>query len=109
MPMDQLTIQLDNTVWRSSQIIFNMTTEVVGAIEDYYHRVLVDDKGNFQKLIYHKENGSEWRSVWQAVTKPCTVTALCRVYGFCNTSGSNTQTYSCGCLPGYTKFFCLKL
>ncbi|WVZ12276.1 hypothetical protein V8G54_016806 [Vigna mungo] len=86
----------------TNQIIFNMTTEVVGAIEDYYHRVLVDDKGNFQKLIYHKENGSEWRSVWQAVTKPCTVTALCGVYGFCNTSGSDTQTYSCGCLPGYT-------
>ncbi|XP_027913261.1 G-type lectin S-receptor-like serine/threonine-protein kinase LECRK4 [Vigna unguiculata] len=86
----------------TNQIIFNMTTEVVGAIEDYYHRVLVDDKGNFQKLIYHKRNGSEWRSVWQAVTKPCTVTALCGVYGFCNTSGSDTQTYSCGCLPGYT-------
>ncbi|ESW29133.1 hypothetical protein PHAVU_002G046100 [Phaseolus vulgaris] len=86
----------------TNQIISNMTTEVEGSIEDYYHRVLVDDKGNFQKLIYHKENGNEWRSVWQAVTKPCTVTALCGVYGFCNTSDSDTQTYTCGCLPGYT-------
>lgn len=86
----------------TQQIIFNMTTDIVGAIEDYYHRVLVDDKGNFQKLIYHKENGNGWISVWRAVTKPCTVTALCGVYGFCNTSGSDTQTYSCGCLPGYT-------
>jgi len=84
------------------QIIFNMTTEVEGAIEDYYHRVVVDDKGNFQKWIYLKENGNEWRSVWKAVTEPCTVTALCGVYGFCNTTDSENHTYTCGCLPGYT-------
>ncbi|XP_022631344.1 G-type lectin S-receptor-like serine/threonine-protein kinase LECRK4 [Vigna radiata var. radiata] len=84
------------------QIIFNMTTEVEDAIEDYYHRVVVDDKGNFQKWIYLKENGSEWRSVWKAVTEPCTVTALCGVYGFCNTTDSDNHTYTCGCLPGYT-------
>ncbi|XP_014519537.2 G-type lectin S-receptor-like serine/threonine-protein kinase LECRK1 [Vigna radiata var. radiata] len=86
----------------TNQIIYDMITEVEGAIEDYYHRVLVDDKGNFQKLIYHKENGDEWRSVWQAVKEPCTVTALCGVYGFCNTTDSETHSYSCGCLPGYT-------
>ncbi|WVZ12669.1 hypothetical protein V8G54_017199 [Vigna mungo] len=86
----------------TNQIIYDMTTEVQGAIEDYYHRVLLDDKGNFQKLIYHKENGGEWRSVWQAVKEPCTVTALCGVYGFCNTTDSETHSYSCGCLPGYT-------
>ncbi|CAJ1925505.1 unnamed protein product [Sphenostylis stenocarpa] len=86
----------------TQQTISNITTEVVGAVEDYYQRVVVDDKGNFQKLIYQKANGNGWRSVWQAVTKPCTVTALCGVYGFCNTSGSDTLTYTCECLPGYT-------
>ncbi|KAK7405896.1 hypothetical protein VNO78_07508 [Psophocarpus tetragonolobus] len=84
------------------QIIRNMAIEEIGKIEDYYQRVLVDDQGNFQKLIYHKDNGSEWKSVWNAVTKPCYVTVLCGVYGFCNTSDSDPQTYSCECLPGYT-------
>ncbi|TKY71184.1 G-type lectin S-receptor serine/threonine-protein kinase RLK1 [Spatholobus suberectus] len=86
----------------TNQIIYNMATQEKGAIKDYYHRALVDDHGNFQKWTYHKENGSKWTSVWKAVTKPCTATALCGVYGFCNTTDSDTQTYSCECLPGYT-------
>ncbi|KAK7405898.1 hypothetical protein VNO78_07510 [Psophocarpus tetragonolobus] len=87
----------------TNQIIYNMTNDVTGAIEDYYQRVLIDDQGNFQKLIYHKVNGSKWTTVWKAIDEPCRVTALCGVYGFCNSS-SDTQTYSCECLPGYTHF-----
>ncbi|XP_020221757.1 G-type lectin S-receptor-like serine/threonine-protein kinase LECRK4 [Cajanus cajan] len=88
----------------TNQIIRYMATKEIGAIEDYYHHVLVNDQGNFQKLIYPKENGSEWKVMWNAITKPCTVTALCGVYGFCNTIGSDTETYRCECLPGYTPF-----
>ncbi|RDY01207.1 G-type lectin S-receptor-like serine/threonine-protein kinase LECRK2, partial [Mucuna pruriens] len=87
----------------TNQIIKYLTTnQVVGAMEDYYHRVLIDYQGNFQKLIYHKESGSDWESEWKAVNQPCTVTALCGVYGFCNTTDPDTQTFSCECLPGYT-------
>ncbi|XP_027362537.1 G-type lectin S-receptor-like serine/threonine-protein kinase LECRK4 [Abrus precatorius] len=67
----------------TSQIIYNMTTEAVGAIEDYYHR----------------KNGNEWTPAWKAVQQPCKVTALCGVYGFCNSSGN---TFNCECFPGYT-------
>lgn len=87
----------------TNQIIYNMLeTQEIGTIEDYYHRALVNDQGNFQKLIYPKENGSEWIVEGKVVEKPCTVTALCGVYGFCN--GSDNETYSCECLPGYTHF-----
>ncbi|KAK7308062.1 hypothetical protein VNO77_41653 [Canavalia gladiata] len=82
------------------QIIYNMSTQVSGEIEDYYHRVVIDDQGNLQKSIYHKENGSEWAPVWKAVTQPCRVTALCGLYGFCNSS--DTDSFSCECFPGYT-------
>ncbi|TKY71181.1 G-type lectin S-receptor serine/threonine-protein kinase RLK1 [Spatholobus suberectus] len=84
----------------SDQIIHNLTTDVTGAIEDYYHRVLIDVDGNFQKSIYRKENGMEWTPVWKAIPQPCRVIALCGVYSFCNSS--DTQPYSCECLPGYT-------
>ncbi|KAK7308836.1 hypothetical protein RJT34_05106 [Clitoria ternatea] len=87
----------------TGQNIFNMTTEVMNPVEDYYHRAVIDDQGNFQKLIYHKKNGSGWTSVWKAVTKPCRVTAICGVYGFCNSFGTN-DTFNCECLPGYTPF-----
>ncbi|KAH1053946.1 hypothetical protein GLYMA_08G307400v4 [Glycine max] len=85
----------------TNQTIHNMTVDpLTGAIEDYYHRVLIDDRGNLQKLIHPKENGSDWTSVWNAIELPCRVTALCGVYGFCNSS--DNQSYSCECLPGYT-------
>ncbi|CAJ2630252.1 unnamed protein product [Trifolium pratense] len=82
--------------------IFNMTTEVPNPVENYYHRATINDRGNFQQLIYLKEGGKDWTVIWQAITQPCTVNAICGVYGFC-TSPDNS-TVNCSCLPGYTSF-----
>ncbi|KAJ1384347.1 S-locus glycoprotein domain [Sesbania bispinosa] len=86
----------------STQIIYNMTTEARNPIKDYYYRVVIDDQGNLQKWIYHKENGVQWTSIWKAVAEPCKVTAICGVYSFYNSSDSST--FSCDCLPGYAPF-----
>ncbi|OIW12481.1 hypothetical protein TanjilG_04645 [Lupinus angustifolius] len=82
--------------------IFNMTTatQVPNPIQNYYHRATINDHGNFQQLIYLKESGNHWTTIWEAITQPCTVNAICGVYGFC-TSPDN-RTISCDCLPGYT-------
>lgn len=82
--------------------IFNMTTEVPNPVEKYYHRATINDHGNFQQLIYLKEGGNNWTVIWQAITQPCTVNAICGVYGFCTSPDNNT--INCGCLPGYTPF-----
>ncbi|MCI10376.1 G-type lectin S-receptor-like serine/threonine protein kinase RLK1-like, partial [Trifolium medium] len=79
-----------------------MTTEVPNPVENYYHRATINDRGNFQQLIYLKESGKDWTVIWQAITQPCTVNAICGVYGFC-TSPDNS-TVNCSCLPGYTSF-----
>ncbi|GAU23716.1 hypothetical protein TSUD_46460 [Trifolium subterraneum] len=82
--------------------ILNMTTEVPNPVENYYHRATINDRGNFQQLIYLKESGKHWTVIWQAIIQPCTVNAICGVYGFC-TSPDNS-TVNCSCLPGYTSF-----
>ncbi|KAJ1423800.1 S-locus glycoprotein domain [Sesbania bispinosa] len=83
--------------------IFNMTKEMQNPVENYYHRAILNDHGNFQQLIYLKESGNhQWAVIWEAITQPCTVNAICGVYGFC-TSPDNS-TVNCSCLPGYTPF-----
>jgi len=79
-----------------------MTTEVPDPVQNYYHRATINDRGNFQQMIYLKESGNHWTVIWQAITQPCTVNAICGVYGFC-TSPDNS-TVNCSCLPGYTPF-----
>jgi hypothetical protein len=81
---------------------FNMTSTVLpNPIEDYYHRAIINDKGNFQQLAFNKGNGaSQWVVVWEAVTKPCTVDNICGVYGFCTTP--DDKIFNCTCLPGYS-------
>ncbi|CAJ2630253.1 unnamed protein product [Trifolium pratense] len=83
-----------------TQNIVNMTTKVPSPVENYYHRATINDQGNFQQLIYLKESGKNWTVIWQAITQPCTVNAICGVNGFC-TSPDNS-TVNCSCLPGYT-------
>jgi len=82
--------------------IFNMTTEVPSPVQNYYHRATTNDRGNFQQLIYLKESGNHWTVIWQAITHPCTVNAICGMYGFCNSP--DNSTVNCSCLPGYTPF-----
>ncbi|RHN82037.1 putative protein kinase RLK-Pelle-SD-2b family [Medicago truncatula] len=53
-------------------------------------------------MIYLKESGKDWTVIWQAITQPCTVNAICGVYGFCNSP--DNSTVNCSCLPGYTPF-----
>lgn len=82
--------------------IHNMTTatQVPNPIENYYHRATINDLGNFQQLIYHKESGDKWSVIWEAITQPCTVNAICGVYSFC--TSPDDRTINCDCLPGYT-------
>ncbi|KAJ9182099.1 hypothetical protein P3X46_006128 [Hevea brasiliensis] len=86
-----------------TSIISTMTKKVPTPIEDYYHRVTINDYGNLQQLVYHKENGNKWTVVWEPdfiAAQPCTVYNICGVYGFC-TSPDN-KTVNCDCLPGYS-------
>lgn len=80
--------------------LYIMTTNLPKPVGDYYHRATIDDRGNFQQFVYHKNNGSVWERVWRAVDEPCTVNAVCGVYGFCTSNDNDTVT--CECLPGYT-------
>ncbi|KAI9115041.1 hypothetical protein K1719_014054 [Acacia pycnantha] len=82
--------------------IYQMTTEnqLPNPIEDYYHRATINDHGNFEQLIFRKEDGTEWTSIWSAITEPCLVDAICGVNGFC-TSPDN-KVVICSCLPGYS-------
>ncbi|KAK6279030.1 hypothetical protein POUND7_019297 [Theobroma cacao] len=50
-------------------------------------------------LVYHKENGTQWTMVWEAITEPCTVVSICGVFGFCTLP--DNRTVSCECLRGY--------
>ncbi|KAM7485550.1 hypothetical protein LguiA_001559 [Lonicera macranthoides] len=79
--------------------IYTMTRNLPKPVGDYYHRATLDDRGNFQQFVYHKNNGSAWERVWRAVVEPCTVNAVCGVYGFCNSNDNEAVT--CTCLPGY--------
>ncbi|XP_028773981.1 G-type lectin S-receptor-like serine/threonine-protein kinase LECRK3 [Neltuma alba] len=82
--------------------IYQMTTQsqLPNPIEDFYHRATINDHGNFEQLIFHKKNGTEWTLIWDAITEPCLVDAICGVNGFC-TSPDN-KVINCSCLPGYT-------
>ncbi|XP_050225137.2 G-type lectin S-receptor-like serine/threonine-protein kinase LECRK4 [Mercurialis annua] len=85
-----------------SSVIYSMTRKVPTPIEDYYHRVTINDNGNLQQLVYRKEKGT-WIVVWEPdfiAAEPCTVFNVCGVYEFC-TSPDNT-TVKCECLPGYS-------
>ncbi|KAK7840881.1 g-type lectin s-receptor-like serine/threonine-protein kinase lecrk1 [Quercus suber] len=79
--------------------IYSITKNLSSLVEDYYHRVTVEDGGNFQQYIYHKRNGSGWKRVWRVNDDPCFVNSVCGIYAMC-TSPDN-ETVSCSCLPGY--------
>ena len=79
--------------------IYSITKNMSSPVEDYYHRVTVEDLGNFQQYIYHKRNGGGWKRVWRANDDPCFVNSVCGIYAMC-TSPDN-ETVSCSCLPGY--------
>ncbi|KAF3957000.1 hypothetical protein CMV_017940 [Castanea mollissima] len=79
--------------------IYSITKNLSSPVEDYYHRVTVEDGGNFQQYFYHKRNGSGWKRVWRANDDPCFVNSICGMYAMC-TSPDN-ETASCSCLPGY--------
>ncbi|XP_057998136.1 G-type lectin S-receptor-like serine/threonine-protein kinase LECRK2 [Hevea brasiliensis] len=85
-------------------IIYQMTktSDLPTSINSYYHRATIDDGGNFQQHIHPKVNGSQWISVWRAITQPCTVNGICGVYGYCTTDNNQTQTVTCSCLGGYS-------
>ncbi|KAF7837282.1 G-type lectin S-receptor-like serine/threonine-protein kinase LECRK4 [Senna tora] len=83
-----------------TRTILNMTTQVPNPIQDYYHRATINDHGIFQHLVFHKENNTQWTSIWSAISEPCTVDAICGVNGFCNSTDNKEIT--CSCLPGYT-------
>lgn len=90
-------------VLNGTSIISRMTDTVPSPIDDYYHRVTINDFGNLQQFVYQKKNGKEWRVVWEPdfiAAQPCTVYNICGVYGFC-TSPDN-KTVNCDCLPGYS-------
>ncbi|KAK6929969.1 S-locus glycoprotein domain [Dillenia turbinata] len=78
--------------------IYSLTTSLPVAVEDYFHRATIDDYGNFQQYVFPRENGSSWTSVWKAITEPCTVNAICGVFGLCSSLNGEV---SCLCLPGY--------
>ncbi|KAK6254963.1 hypothetical protein SCA6_016268 [Theobroma cacao] len=75
------------------------TSQVPSPTRDYYHQATINDLGNFQQLVYHKENGTQWTMVWEAITEPCTVVSICGVFGFCTLP--DNRTVSCECLRGY--------
>uniref|UniRef100_A0A5B7C1T6 Receptor-like serine/threonine-protein kinase n=1 Tax=Davidia involucrata TaxID=16924 RepID=A0A5B7C1T6_DAVIN len=79
--------------------IYALTKNVTTPVGDYYHRATIDEYGNFQQYVFHKSNGSSWRSVWKAISEPCIVNSVCGVNGFC-TSPDN-ETVTCNCLQGY--------
>ncbi|KAM3707311.1 hypothetical protein ACJW31_02G015000 [Castanea mollissima] len=62
-------------------------------VEDYYHRVTVEDGGNFQQYFYHKRNGSGWKRVWGANDDPCFVNSICGMYAMCTSPDNETVSY----------------
>ena len=91
-------------VENNASISYNMTnsTSMRTPIEGYYHRATINDQGNFQQLARYKGNSGPWIVVWEAITQPCTVNAICGVYGFC--TAPDNKTVTCNCLPGYLPF-----
>ncbi|XP_022137776.1 G-type lectin S-receptor-like serine/threonine-protein kinase LECRK2 [Momordica charantia] len=87
-------------VLNDTTTIYSTLTQLPVPVKDYYHRATVDDKGNFQQLIRIKSGSGEWRSVWKFVERPCMVSNICGVFGFC-TSNDN-QNANCECLEGYS-------
>ncbi|KAJ6877345.1 hypothetical protein NC651_030165 [Populus alba x Populus x berolinensis] len=85
-----------------TSIMYNMTSQVPTPIGDYYHRATINDYGNLQQFVYHKENGGGWKVVWEPDSikaEPCLPNNICGVYGFCT---SIDNTINCTCLPGYS-------
>ncbi|KAK1591079.1 hypothetical protein Q3G72_002011 [Acer saccharum] len=83
----------------SNDTVYSLTRNIPTPVEDYYHRATVNDHGNFQQFVHHK-NGSNWTLVWSAFDDPCTANSICGVYGMCSSPDNETQT--CNCLPGHT-------
>ncbi|WCJ23799.1 G-type lectin S-receptor-like serine/threonine-protein kinase LECRK2 [Euphorbia peplus] len=79
--------------------VYAMAINVSSPIGDYFHRARIDDRGNFQHLVYRKSNGSGWKSVWKAVDEPCFVNSVCGVNGMC--SSPDNETVTCNCIPGH--------
>ncbi|OMO61210.1 hypothetical protein CCACVL1_23681 [Corchorus capsularis] len=91
---------LMSTVSDGSIIWTYNDSQILSPTRDYYHRAMVNDLGNFQQLIYHKESGSQWTVVWEAIKEPCIVNNVCGVFGFCTSPDNNMV--KCECLPGYS-------
>ncbi|CAN4092974.1 unnamed protein product [Withania somnifera] len=94
-------------VLNESSIIYSMTADLPSSVQDYYHRAIITDKGDFQQLFRSKENGNGWSVAWQAVTHPCTVSNICGVYGFFQSpdncwSKLQDNLGTKFCLPGYS-------
>lgn len=87
-------------VKNTTSIRYSLGSEVPTPISDYYHRAVINDIGNLQKMVYKKGIVSHWQVVWEAVTEPCTVYQICGVYGYCTSPDNKTVT--CTCLPGYS-------
>ncbi|KAL3573831.1 hypothetical protein D5086_024444 [Populus alba] len=85
-----------------TSIMYNMTSQVPTPIGDYYHRATINDYGNLQQFVYHKENGGGWKVVWEPDSikaEPCLPNNICGVYGFCT---SIDNTINCTCFTGYS-------
>lgn len=85
-----------------SQNTYNYTGlgSLPAPIKDYYHRVVVTDRGNIQQTYHAKRGGGEWVVAWDAMVEPCRAKLVCGVNGFCNSP--DNKVINCTCLPGYT-------
>ncbi|CAI0466025.1 unnamed protein product [Linum tenue] len=85
----------------SNHNIYSLTRNLSADPVDYYHRATIDDQGNLQQYIHPRtmDTTTGWVSIWKAIDEPCTVNAICGVYGMCNSPDNRTAT--CECIPGY--------
>ncbi|KAI9195696.1 hypothetical protein LWI28_017249 [Acer negundo] len=83
----------------SNDNIYSLTRNISTPAEDYYHRATINDHGNFQQFVHHK-NGSNWTLAWSPFDEPCKANSICGVYGMCSSPDNETET--CNCLPGHT-------
>ncbi|KAK7280137.1 hypothetical protein RJT34_25199 [Clitoria ternatea] len=109
---------LSNTIWQSfdsptDTILPGQTLHMGQALYSNANRSLDYSTGKYKleegtidntsvRLVFDNMTSVLYivNVIWEAITQPCTVNAVCGVYGFC-TSPDNT-TVNCECLPGYT-------
>ncbi|XP_038878055.1 G-type lectin S-receptor-like serine/threonine-protein kinase LECRK2 [Benincasa hispida] len=86
-------------VVNATAITYPMTTKLPVPVKDYYHRSILDDQGNFRQLYRIKNGGkNEWITTWKLIERPCMVSNICGVFGFCS---NGNETAICECLEGY--------